>query len=94
MIRSFGSTSTEQIWHGEMAKALPTEIQQIARRKLRMIHNAQSLQDMKIAPGNRLEKLKGTLKGFHSIRINDKWRIIFIWKSVDAFDVEITDYHG
>lgn len=72
---------------------MPGDIQQVALRKLRMINNARDLNDLRIPPANRLEKLKGDRKGRHSIRINDQWRICFIWKGGDAYDVEITDYH-
>ena len=94
MIRSFGDRETEKIWNGDVSKKLPTQIQNITRRKLRMINNAQNINDLRIPPANCLEKLKGDLKNYHSIRINDQWRIIFIWKSIDAFEVEILDYHG
>lgn len=94
MIRSFGSTATKEIWHGNFTKALPNQIQQVARRKLRMINNAQNMNDLRVPPANRLEKLKGDLAGYHSIRINDQWRIIFTWRQSDAYQVEIVDYHG
>jgi proteic killer suppression protein len=94
MVRSFGSKATEAVWEGRYAKSLPTQIQQVARRKLRMINSAQNLNDLRVPPANRLEKLKGDLSGFHSIRINAQWRIIFKWRGNDAFDVEIVDYHG
>lgn len=94
MVRSFGSKATEAVWEGSYAKSLPTQIQQVARRKLRMINSAQNLNDLRVPPANRLEKLKGDLSGFHSIRINAQWRIVFKWRSNDAFDVEIVDYHG
>jgi toxin HigB-1 len=93
MIKSFGNSETVKIWNGERVKKIPIEIQQIARRKLRMINNAQSLIDLTIPPANRLEKLKGNLKAFHSIRINNQWRIIFKWNETDASEVEIIDYH-
>jgi proteic killer suppression protein len=93
MILSFGSKETERIWNGEWVKKLPNEIQPIARRKLRMINNAQSIVDMKIPPANRLEKLAGNLKEFYSIRINDQWRIIFKWANGNATEIEIIDYH-
>jgi len=93
MIVSFGSTETEKVWNGFRAKGLPVEIQNIGRRKLRMINNSVSLNDLKIPPSNRLEKLSGNLKGFLSIRVNDKWRIIFRWNSGNASEVEIIDYH-
>ena len=72
---------------------MPRGIQQIALRKLRMINNAKNMNDLRIPPANRLEKLRGIREGQHSIRINDQWRICFIWRDRDAYDVEITDYH-
>ncbi len=91
MIVSFGSKDTEKIWHGERVKNMPIDVQQVGRRKLRMINNAQNLLDLKIPPSNRLEKLQGT--DFYSIRINDQWRIVFRWEENNAHDVEIMDYH-
>jgi proteic killer suppression protein len=93
MIVSFGSKETEKIWNGERVKALPNEIQEIGRRKLRMLNNSQNLTDLTIPPSNKLEKLKGNLKDFYSIRINNQWRIIFKWNNCNAFEVEIIDYH-
>lgn len=93
MIISFGSSDTEKIWIGERVDKLPTEIQQIGRRKLRMLNNSQDISDLRIPPSNRLEKLKGRAKDFYSIRINDQWRIVFIWKNSHAYEVKITDYH-
>jgi len=93
MIISFSSKETEKIWNGERVKNFPQEIQQIGRRKLRMLNNSQSIADLKIPPSNRLEKLSGNLKNFYSIRINDQWRIIFKWVSNHAEEVEIIDYH-
>ena len=93
MINSFGSKDTEKTWNGERVKNLPQEIQQIGRRKLRMLNNSQSIADLKIPPSNRIEKLSGNLKNFYSIRINDQWRIIFKWESNNAEEVEIIDYH-
>lgn len=93
MIVSFGSKNTEKIWKGERIKNLSLEIQEIARRKLRMINNSQNIGDLRIPPSNRLEKLKGNFKNYYSIRINDQWRIIFIWKNNHAHNVEIIDYH-
>ena len=72
---------------------MPRDIQQVALRKLRMINNAKNINDLRIPPANRLEKLGGNREGQHSIRINDQWRICFIWRDGDAYDVEITDYH-
>ncbi len=93
MIFTFGSNHTEKIWKGERVKKLPQEIQQIGRRKLRMLNNSQSISDLKIPPSNRLEKLSGNLNDFYSIRINDQWRIIFKWDNNHAKEVEIVDYH-
>lgn len=93
MIISFGDKETKKIWEGERVKGFSTEIQEIARRKLRMLNNSQDLNDLMIPPSNRLEKLKGNLKDFYSIRINNQWRIIFQWLNNDAYDVKIIDYH-
>lgn len=93
MINSFTDRETEKIWEGEKSKVLPTEIQQVARRKLRMINNAENIYDLRIPPANRLKKLKGMLSDFNSIRINDQWRIIFNWQGNNAENVQITDYH-
>ena len=93
MILTFGSKDTEKIWNGERTKRIPLEIQQIGRRKLRMLNNSQNITDLKVPPSNRLERLAGKLKDFHSIRINDQWRIIFKWESNHAYEVEIIDYH-
>ncbi|MFV8269054.1 type II toxin-antitoxin system RelE/ParE family toxin [Flavobacterium sp. GT2N3] len=93
MIISFGSKETEKIWNGIVVKKPSIEIQQIGRRKLRMLNNSQDLTDLRIPPSNRLEKLNGTLKDYYSIRINNQWRIIFIWKDENATEVEIIDYH-
>lgn len=93
MIRSFGSKGTERIWNGEVVRKLPSTIQETARRKLRMLNNSQDIADLRIPPANRLEKLAGKLKDYHSIRINDQWRIIFKWQSGNAYEVEIVDYH-
>ncbi len=79
MIHSFADRSTQRVWEGLWARRLPLEVQQIARRKLRMINSAQSLHDLLVPPANRLEKLRGKLADYHSIRINDQWRIIFRW---------------
>ena len=93
MIVSFGSKETQKIWQGERVKKLPLEIQKIGRRKLRMLNNSQDLNDLKIPPSNKLEKLKGALKDYYSIRINNQWRIIFIWKQNNSHEVKIIDYH-
>ncbi|MDY0089903.1 MAG: type II toxin-antitoxin system RelE/ParE family toxin [Flavobacteriaceae bacterium] len=93
MIISFGNKETEKIWNGEVSKKLPGEIQEVARRKLRMLNNSVDVSDLRIPPSNHLEKLKGNLKDFYSIRINNQWRIIFKWENSNAFEVEIIDYH-
>ena len=93
MLTSFGNKNTQKIWEGERLKGLPTEVQEIARRKLRMLNNSQNLTDLMIPPSNRLEKLKGILKNFYSIRVNDQWRIIFKWNNGNADEVELIDYH-
>lgn len=93
MIKEFGDKETELIWNGIRSKKLPNEIQDVARRKLRMINSSQDINDLRIPPANRLEKLRGELSEYYSIRINIQWRIIFIWRNNDAFDVKILDYH-
>ena len=93
MIRSFADAEAGLIWEGTPSRRLPADIQATARRKLRMLHNAVVLQDLRIPPANRLEALKGSRSGQHSIRINDQWRVCFRWKDGDAFDVTIVDYH-
>ena len=93
MILSFGDKDTEKIWDGERVKRLSTDLQEIGRRKLRMLNNSQNLTDLQIPPFNRLEKLKRNLKDYYSIRINDQWRIIFKWQNGNASNVEIIDYH-
>ncbi len=93
MINSFADKETENIWNGKRSKVLPNEIQQVARRKLRMINNAENINDLRIPPANRLKKLKGELSNFYSIRINDQWRIIFNWQRNNAENLQITDYH-
>lgn len=93
MITSFGSKETKKIWDGERVKGFATEVQEIARRKLRMLNNSQNLTDLQIPPSNKLEKLKGNLQGYYSVRINNQWRIVFKWDKGNASDVEILDYH-
>lgn len=93
MISSFGNKETEKVWIGERIKKWPNEIQEIGRRKLRMLNNSQNIMDLTVPPSNKLEKLKGDLKEYYSIRINDQWRIIFKWVNGNAFEVKITDYH-
>ena len=93
MIKSFNSKETQKVWNGTRSGKLPLEVQRIGRRKLRILNNAIDMNDLRIPPANRLEKLSGKLKDYHSIRINDQWRIIFRWVDGQAFDVEIKDYH-
>jgi len=93
MLSSFGDKDTKKIWEGERVKRFSSEIQETARRKLRMLNNSQDLVDLQIPPSNRLEKLKGNLRGFYSIRINDQWRIVFKWNNGNAEEVEIIDCH-
>jgi proteic killer suppression protein len=93
MIRDFADRETEKVWRGTSSKRLPADIQAVARRKLRMLNNAQTLDDLRVPPANRLEALKGDRKGQHSIRVNGQWRVCFRWKGGDAYGVEIVDYH-
>ena len=93
MIISFGDKKTNKIWEGARIKGLPTHIQEIARRKLRMLNNSQNVNDLMIPPSNRLEKLNGNLKDLYSIRINDQWRIVFEWNNGNAEQVQVVDYH-
>jgi toxin HigB-1 len=94
MLKSFASRDAESIWLGHFTRRLPTDIQRIARRKLRMLDAATALEELRVPPGNRLEALKGDRSGQHSIRINDQWRICFVWDGDGAREVEIVDYHG
>ncbi|MDX2113643.1 MAG: type II toxin-antitoxin system RelE/ParE family toxin [Alphaproteobacteria bacterium] len=93
MIKSFACAETERIRDGLASRRFPPDIQQTARRKLRYLHQAANINDLRVPPGNRLEALKGNRKGQHSIRINDQWRICFYWLDDNAEDVEIIDYH-
>jgi proteic killer suppression protein len=93
MIRSFRDREAQRIWHGQSSRKLPPDIQSTARRKLRMLNNAEALDDLRIPPANRLEALKGKRAGQHSIRINQQWRICFVWHEGHADQVEIVDYH-
>ncbi len=93
MITSFGDKKTEKISNGEWVKDYSTEIQETARRKLRMLNNSHLIIDLQIPPSNQLEKLKGNLKEYYSIRINDQSRITFKWNRGNAEEVKITDYH-
>jgi proteic killer suppression protein len=93
MIKSWHCRETEKIWAGNVSRKLPREIQEVSRRKLRMLNNARTLEDLRIPPANRLEQLRGNRKGQWSIRINDQWRICFTWHDGQALNVEIVDYH-
>jgi len=93
MIKSFADKETARLFKREFSRKLPQSIQNIARRKLEILDAVEALSDLRIPPGNRLEKLSGNRKGQHSIRITDQWRICFIWKDSHIYEVEITDYH-
>lgn len=96
MIASFGDRATEDLYHGLRSKAarrLPSDIRAVALRKLDMLNAARSLQDLMSPPGNRLELLRDDLRGYHSIRVNDQWRVVFRWTSGEAHEVRIADYH-
>ena len=93
MIKSFQCKETERLFNGLGSRKFPSTIVKVAMRKLEILNVAEVLNDLRIPPGNRLEPLKGDRFGQHSIRINDQWRVCFVWKDCDAFDVEITDYH-
>ena len=92
MIRSFRCRDTERLFQRETVRRFKA-IETVARRKLRMLQAAQELRDLQVPPGNRLGALKGDRKGQHSIRINDQWRVCFVWTDGGADDVEIVDYH-
>ncbi|MFC9840755.1 type II toxin-antitoxin system RelE/ParE family toxin [Rhodococcus sp. NPDC127530] len=93
MIESFADKETERVFHRQFSKKLPQDIQRIARRRLLLIDAATDVNDLRVPPGNRLEKLSGDRVGQFSVRINDQYRICFIWRDTAAYDVEITDYH-
>ena len=93
MIKSFACKETQKIFNREFSKKLPSDIQVIAFRKLRMLNRSYTLDDLRVPPSNHLEKLRGDKEGFYSIRINDQWRICFKWENGNAFEVEIVDYH-
>jgi len=93
VIKNFRSKATEKIWQGQRSRRLPQTIQQVARRKLRMLNNARILDDLRVPPANRLEALRGQRAGQFSIRINNQWRICFVWDQGDVLNVEIVDYH-
>jgi toxin HigB-1 len=93
MIASFRDTETAAIWEGRRIRKLPPDIQILALRKLRLINNARTLDDLRVPPGNRIEALAKDRRGQHSIRINDQWRICFVWRDGHAHQVEIVDDH-
>ena len=93
MIKSFADKTTQELFERRKVSKLPPEILKSAYRKLLIIDAAESIADLRVPPGNRLEKLSGELAGKYSIRINDQWRIVFSWTENNAFEVEITDYH-
>jgi proteic killer suppression protein len=93
MIVSFGDGETEKVWNGERSRRLPSDIQAAALRKLRLVNAALRVEDLRVPPGNKLERLKSDLAGLWSIRINDQWRIVFRWTEGGAEDVAIADYH-
>ena len=93
MIRTFRDRKTEEVFQRERVRALHPDVQRLAQRKLVILDAAESLQDLRLPPGNRLERLSGDRAGQHSIRVNDQWRICFYWRDGDAHDVEIVDYH-
>lgn len=93
MIRSFANGFTERLWRREQVSRVDPRVQQAALRKLRMLHAAVTLDDLRAPPGNRLEALRGDRRGQHSIRVNDRWRICFVWKNGGADDVQLVDYH-
>ncbi len=94
MIKSFADRATEQLFSRQRAPWLPTNLQRVALRKLRLLDAAGRLDSLRVPPGNRLEALKGDRSGQHSIRLNDQWRLCFVWRDGDAYEVEIVDYHG
>ncbi len=92
MIRSFGSKDTERIWHEQYIKRVDRAVQRATLRKLELIHAAKVIEDLRVPPGNRLERLVGDRRGQHSIRVNDQWRICFVWREGGAENVELVDY--
>lgn len=93
MIKSFRDAETEKIFHRGFSRKLPGDIQGVILRKLRMLNNAVDVNDLRSPPANRVEKLSGARRGQHSIRVNDQWRICFLWREGNAYEVEVTDYH-
>ncbi len=93
MIRSFRDKETERLFQRQVSRRFPANLHQPMWRKLAILNAAECLEDLRIPPGNRLEKLSGDRTGQHSIRVNDQWRICFVWREGDAYEVEIADYH-
>ena len=96
MIETFGNTLAEQLFddaRGRASRSFPVALRRAARRKLLLLHDAADLRDLRVLPGNRLEKLKGEWAGFYSIRIDRQWRLVFQWRAGSAFNVQIVDYH-
>jgi proteic killer suppression protein len=93
MLKTFHGKETEHVSQGRHSRRLPQNIQELARRKLRMLNNTHCLNDLRIPPANRLERLRGERSDHYSIRINEQWRVCFVWRTGNAFDVEIVDYH-
>lgn len=96
MIASFGDRATEDLYHGRptaRSRRIPRDVADVALVRLDSLNGAASMLDLRSPPGNRLEALKGELTGFHSIRVNDQWRLVFRWEGHDAYDVRLTDYH-
>jgi len=94
VIKTFAEKNTKEFWDTGKSQGMPpANLRKAARKKLAMLHSASRLEDLRIPPGNRLEQLHHDREGQHSIRINDQFRVCFVWRDGDAFDVEITDYH-
>lgn len=93
MIKGFADKETEKLWNRVRSKAVPASLQRVALRKLTQLNNAEHLNDLRVPPGNRLEKLSGERAGQYSIRINDRYRVCFVWEDGDAHDVKVVDYH-
>jgi len=93
VIRSFGDRDTERLFAREPVRRYPAELRRVMLRKLVAVDAAEALDDLRVPPGNRLEKLRGDRSGQHSIRVNDQWRVCFTWRDGDAYDVSIVDYH-
>ena len=93
MLKGFADKETEKLWNSQRSKAVPANLQRGALRKLTQLNNAEDLNDLRIPPGNKLEKLSGERAGQYSIRINIQYRVCFTWEDGDAYDVEIVDYH-